>query len=109
MVGSILRQQVGTKGRKNTGKDLAGASMKSVGGEIVDRLKRFTGKLKTMNPRYFVLGRKIYEQTDHANVYRMIEKNGETSFLGNLHVESLKRAGAKGFEIFGEARLEASK
>jgi hypothetical protein len=88
MVGSILRKQVGTEGRQNTGTDLAGAFM---------------------NPRYFVLGRKIYEQTDHANVYRMIEKNGETSFLGNLHIESLKRAGAKGFEIFGEARLEASK
>ena len=62
-----------------------------------------------MNPQYFVLGRKIYEQTDSENVYRMIEKNGEVSFLGNLHIESLKRAGAKGFEMFGEARLEANK
>ena len=60
-----------------------------------------------MNPPYFVLKRKIYEQTDSEHVYRLVEKHGRSACENNMHIDSLRRAEAKETKTFGEARLEA--
>lgn len=59
-------------------------------------------------PSYYVLNRKIYEQTDHSDVYRLVEKHGAAFSGQNMHREVLERSGAKPCLTFGEARLEAS-